>query len=167
MLAWVCVNAVHVSPAISGEKRVGGGRRGGNANEVSAWFPYLLWLICDCRRQRRNSIAKLRIDSAHTHTHAHTRRHSHTHTHLQMWSVKYALAILGSPHSARFFRLGLCLNRNFCRIEIKFEFLCQTEMHCVISVGPAFHCCLRTPRIAHKMLIKRAMQNAMNCSVDR
>lgn len=68
--------------------------RGGQANEVSAWFPYLLWLICNCRRQRRNSIAKLRIDS--THTHAHSRIHKHTHTHMQKWSVKYALAILGS-----------------------------------------------------------------------
>lgn len=74
--------------------------RGGQANEVSAWFPYLLWLICNCRRQRRNSIAKLRIDS--THTHAHSRIHKHTHTHMQKWSVKYALAILGSPHSACF-----------------------------------------------------------------
>lgn len=144
---------------------MGEGEKGWEEEGMQTRFPYLLWLICNCRRQRRNSIAKLRIDSTHTRTH--TFAVTHTHTHAQMWSVKYALAILRSPHSACFFWFGLCLNRNFCRIEIKFEFLCQTEMHCVISVGPAFHCCLRTPRIAHKMLIKRAMQNAMNCSVDR
>lgn len=90
-----------------------------------------------CRQTVVNATRLWWINIRHGAYHAHT----HTFTHIQQiyitagntWWLKNMRCPF-RPGQMRMFQiafvLGLCLNRNFCRIAIKFEFLCQPEMHC-------------------------------------